>query len=196
MRYLHTLCTTPRGSCVGANHWGVFTTLCGCVARGDDAQLQLAPQYRPLHGDVPQGRGVHDRCVKSISPLCASHPTSGNSTLIVMMLMTLACLVAVVMELLHSDLHRLLHHSSVELSFYTRMKMCKDIALGSTFSSSPAASTLAFRPLQAPPKLTPISSSSSSSSSVHSELAAQNRARCSAQGTQLHLHVNRQRLEW
>lgn len=36
----------------------------------------------------------------------------------------------IVMELLHSDLYKLLHHSQVELSFYTRMKMCKDIALG------------------------------------------------------------------
>jgi hypothetical protein len=45
------------------------------------------------------------------------------------------------MELLHSDLHQLLHHSRVELSFYTRMKMCKDIALGSTHPSPPLPSS-------------------------------------------------------
>lgn len=36
----------------------------------------------------------------------------------------------IVMELLHSDLHKLLHNSSEKLSFHVRMKMCKDVALG------------------------------------------------------------------
>jgi serine/threonine protein kinase len=36
----------------------------------------------------------------------------------------------IVMELLHGDLHKLLHKSSTELSFFSRVKMCKDIALG------------------------------------------------------------------
>jgi serine/threonine protein kinase len=36
----------------------------------------------------------------------------------------------IVMELLHGDLHHLLHETKEELSLFTRMKMCRDVALG------------------------------------------------------------------
>lgn len=82
-----------------------------------------------------------------------------------------------VMELLHSDLYKLLHHSQVELSFYTRMKMCKDIALGSTL---PRLTTLLH--LASPSTTRAGPNRRTPTRARPSELVAQNRARCSAQG--------------